>query len=245
MGSFFLLIIDAYSKWPEIIRTSSTTTIQTIKILNTIFARFGPPEVIASDNGVQFTAEKFNCFCLSNGIEHIRSNPYHPMSNGQAERFVDTFKRSMTKSKTEGDIDENSENFLLNYRITPNPNCPSNVSPAEVIFGRKIRTTFDLLKPSVKHPIKHNIQMENEFNSKHGAKRRNFEIDDKVWIQIHKNNSWIWEERIILEKTGNVNYRVLTRNREIRAHTNQLRNRYDSSPPNPHDSTLDISSDSD
>ena len=88
-----------YKKWPEIISTKSITTKQTIQILREVFARFGLPEVVVSDSGTQFKSAQFEEFRVQNGIQHICSRPYYPMSNRQAGRFVDTFKRSLGKLK--------------------------------------------------------------------------------------------------------------------------------------------------
>ncbi|KHJ97228.1 integrase core domain protein [Oesophagostomum dentatum] len=93
-GKMFLVIVDAYSKWPEIIEMTSTTSLATIRDSTRLFAQFGNPETIVSDNGSQFASREFAEFCNSNGITHVRSPPFHPQSNGQAERFVDTFKRA-------------------------------------------------------------------------------------------------------------------------------------------------------
>lgn len=145
------------------------------------------------------------------------------MSNGQAERFVDTFKRSMKKLESEGNIDENLEVFLKTYRSTPNVNCPDQQSPAEMLLARKIRSTLDLLKPPEPINIRRNSKMKNQYNKKHGAKKRSFNIDDIVFVMIHKANSWYWEEGWITDKIGEVNYVVSTKDRIIHAHANQIK----------------------
>ncbi|PIO76518.1 integrase core domain protein [Teladorsagia circumcincta] len=96
-GNFYLVIVDAFSKWPEIIQMNSITTSATIRVLTKVFAQFGNPQTLITDNGTQFTSTTFANFCRRRGIKHVRSPPFHPQSNGQAERFVDTFKRGYWK----------------------------------------------------------------------------------------------------------------------------------------------------
>ena len=81
---------------------SSTTKHATIEALRSLFARYGLPEQIVSDNGPQFTSAEFATFMKGNGIKHIMCVPYHPSSNGLAERFVQTFKRAMKAGEKEG-----------------------------------------------------------------------------------------------------------------------------------------------
>lgn len=151
-GHNFLVIVDAFSKWPEICIQSSTTSAATIASLRELFARFGAPDVLVSDNGTQFASKEFEEFCKINGINHIRSPPFHPQSNGQAERFVDTFKRALLKLKGEEVTSSALQTFLQCYRTTPNLSLPENATPAERMFGRKIRIPLDLLRPT-----EHNI----------------------------------------------------------------------------------------
>ena len=83
-----LILVDAFTKWPEVIQMSSTSSERTIEILRSLFTRYGIPRIIVSDNGTQFTSETFNQFCKGNGIHHKLSAPYHSSTNGEAERFV-------------------------------------------------------------------------------------------------------------------------------------------------------------
>lgn len=95
MNSMFLIAVDAHSKWPEVVTMKSTSSEKTISVLRTIFARNGLPEQIVSDNGPQYTSEEFQDFMRKNGIKYFKSAPHHPATNGLAERFVQTFKKSI------------------------------------------------------------------------------------------------------------------------------------------------------
>ena len=97
----YLIVVDAHSKWPEVIPMRSTTATRTISKLRQIFAQHGIPEQIVSDNGPQFASEEFADFAKANGIRHIRSAPYHPATNGLAERFVQTFKNALKASRAD------------------------------------------------------------------------------------------------------------------------------------------------
>ena len=78
---------------------SSTSASATISVLDKIFATHGLTETIVWDNGTQLTFAQFNKYCKSHAIEHIQSPPNHQQANGQAEKFVDTLKRALLKTK--------------------------------------------------------------------------------------------------------------------------------------------------
>jgi hypothetical protein len=99
------------------------------------------------------------------------------MSNGQAQGFVVTFKRTFKKLKGEGTPGkEIIDTFLVTYRTTPNDSLPDAKSPAEIFLGRKPKTTLDLLRPP---PIERDDQMERKFNQRFGTKLRMFQNGDK------------------------------------------------------------------
>lgn len=228
---YYFVIVDAFSKWPEIFQTSRITTSEIIEKLNSVFARYGNPKHIVSDNGTQFTSAEFTNFLQSRGINHYRTAPYHPQSNGQAERFVDTLKRALKKLQQEGTNAENLETFLQTYRSTPNRSAPQGLSPAELFLGRKIATVLDLLKPSTEsHTTTTYVNKQNDqFNKHHGAKQREYKQGDLVYAMQFKDNKRYWVMGEVIEKRGSVNYNVFVdingRKKLIRSHTNQLRGR--------------------
>ena len=99
LGHMFLIVIDAYSKWIEV-RIMNSTTSAIITALRGAFAEFGLPSLIVTDNARNFTSAEFESFLSRNGIKHLPSPPYHPSSNGLAERAVQSFKQSLLKLKT-------------------------------------------------------------------------------------------------------------------------------------------------
>jgi len=98
MGHMFLVLVDAHSKWMEVKAVKAATSASTISQLRSIFATHGIPELLVSDNGSVFTSSEFEEFMRLNGIRHTTSAPYHPATNGLAERAVQTFKSFLKKS---------------------------------------------------------------------------------------------------------------------------------------------------
>ncbi|CAH8609833.1 unnamed protein product [Dicrocoelium dendriticum] len=224
-GVEFLVMVDAYSKWPEVIRMQTTSSNSMISEMRHVFSQHGLPKTVISDNGSQFTSYQFAEFCAQNGIEHVRTAPYYPQSNGQAERFVDTLKRALLKSKGEGTLDERLERFLLNYRVTPNPNAPDGKSPAEVLMGRRLRTTLDLLTPRRPLPQTRNFAMEQQYNRRYGAQRRMFRVGEFVSAAAIQGRRISWIPGRIVRRRGRVMYDVQVGAQVWRRHANQLKPR--------------------
>ena len=149
-GRMYLIVVDAHSKWLEVLPMTTATALTTIQHLRTLFARFGIPESLVSDNGPQFTAAEFQLFCKQNGIRHIQVAPYHPAPNGLAEMAVQTFKKGIQKFKT-GTIGDRIARFLMQYRVTPHTTTGS--SPAELLFGRRLRTRLDTIRPNLERQM--------------------------------------------------------------------------------------------
>ncbi|KAL3089247.1 hypothetical protein niasHS_006968 [Heterodera schachtii] len=112
-----------------------------------------------------------------------------PMSNGQAERFVDTFKRTCRKIRGEG-ASEMLTTFLATYLTTPCEALPECKCPAEMFLRRKPRTTLDLLRPKPKAPIIRDEAMKRQFNRRHGAKPRSFALGDKILARHRLSQPW-------------------------------------------------------
>ena len=143
-NKMYLVIVDAHSKWPEVYEMSSTTSSMTITVLRQVFAAYGLPDCLVSDNGPQFVSEEFRSFLRVNGIKHLQSAPYHPATNGAAERFVQTLKRAIVAKRKDSRSDKHKlASFLLKYRSTPH--ASTGVAPSELFLSRSLKTVLDLL----------------------------------------------------------------------------------------------------
>ena len=84
----YVLCIDYYSKWVDIMKLDNETSKDVITHLKSMFARYGVPDLVISDNGPQYANAEFAAFSKSYEFQHQTSSPYHVPSNGEAERAV-------------------------------------------------------------------------------------------------------------------------------------------------------------
>lgn len=171
-GKMYLVIIDAHSKWIEAFVTTSSTSTTVIEISRHVFAWFGMPETIVSDNGPCFVSKEFESFLLANGMKHITSSPYYPATNGLAERAIQILKKGL-KKVTSGSLQTRLAQILMSYRITLQ--STTGASPAELLFGRQPRTRLDPLKPNTESVIE-NKQMNQKVPHDRKARERIFAV---------------------------------------------------------------------
>ena len=77
-GIIYLLLVDYYSKFVEVVKLSATTTKSVISAMMPIFASYGIPDVIVSDNGPQYLSQTFGEFVKNVNFKHVTSSPHHP-----------------------------------------------------------------------------------------------------------------------------------------------------------------------
>jgi hypothetical protein len=171
-----------------------------------------------SDNGPQFVSAEFEKFCSSNGVRHSTSSAYHPRSNGEAERFVRTFKNAMSSC---GIKDSNLSlcDFLLTYRVTPH--ATTGASPSELMMKRKFRTVLDLLHPDVNAKVRRNQEVQKEqFNGSSSV--REFHTGQTVWVQSFSKDTPKWSLGTVVKATGPVSYQVDVDGRTIKRHVDHI-----------------------
>ncbi|UYV63124.1 K02A2.6-like [Cordylochernes scorpioides] len=200
--NLYLIVEDACTKWIEAIPVPNTSTRETIEQLRCLFARFGIPRTLVSDNGTGFTSEEFRQFMTRNGIRHLRTAPFHPSSNGLAERAVQTIKTGLKKVQ-QGSISQRLAEILLGNRRTPIASIGK--SPSEMMFGRNIRSRLDLILPN---PGK--------------SEEPGFKVGESVWYRTYKSEPK-WDQASIQNTTGNRLVTLQTARGQARRHWDQVR----------------------
>ena len=142
--------MDYYSQFIEIEKLEETTTSCVINHLKSIFARYGIPQCLTSDNGLQYSNREFSNFAHCYGFLHMTSSPGHPSANGEAERAVCTVKQLLR-----GSTDPYAT--LMSYRATPLSN---GHTPAE-LMSRRIHTKVPIPSAPLK-PQLHRDNLQNQ-----------------------------------------------------------------------------------
>lgn len=138
-GDSVLVVVDYFSRYYEIEIMRSTTSEKIIESLEGIFMIHGLPLSVTSDNGPQFISSEFERYLERCRIEHKKTTPLWPQANGEVERQNRSLLKRMRIAQAKGkQWKEEVRKYLIAYRSTPH--TTTGVSPAKLLFGRKIRT---------------------------------------------------------------------------------------------------------
>lgn len=223
LGKMFFILYDSYSKWVDVFPMKNISANLTINCLRHSFSTHGLPHIIVSDNGPSFISNEFKNFCSLNGIKHVTTAPYHPSSNGPAERAVQTFKTAIKKifENSVSDVNSSIYRFLLSYRSTPH--SVTGKTPAELLFNRKLKTRLSLLKPhisSIKDKEEKHLLSFHELSKN----TRNFYPGDLVWVRNFQQRGDKWIKGTIIKRISLVLYEVqLLDGRLVKKHIDQIR----------------------
>ena len=133
-GLYVLVVIDDYSRFPNIEITHSTAAKAVIPKLDRTFVAYGVPEVVKTNNGRSFSGHEFAQFADYLGFVFRKVTPLWPEANGEVERFTRCFGKVL---RTTTNWKQQMYQFLRNYCATPH--STTVVAPATALFGRPIR----------------------------------------------------------------------------------------------------------
>ena len=211
-GDSILVVVDYFSRYYEICPMRSTTASVVIDKLDEVFARHGLPVTIKSDNGPQFRSEEFRDYCEMNNIVHAKVTARYAQANGEVERQnASLVKRLQIAQAEKKPWRQELQKYLLSSRSTPH--ATTGVSPAELLFNRKLRTkmpSFDQRPESVLTETRDRDAETKGKNKLYADERRNAKpsniaTGDKVLVRQDKVDK-------LTTTFGETPYEVINRN---------------------------------
>ncbi|KAI8513647.1 hypothetical protein Bbelb_079710 [Branchiostoma belcheri] len=194
-GDYLMVVIDEHSRYPVVEHLRSTSAQAVIPVLDKIFAMFGTPEVLKTDNGPPWTSTQMKSFADYLGFHHRKVTPYWPCANGTAERFMRVLGKTVKAAVVEGKSwKQELHKMLRSYRATPH--TTTNHPPATLLFQRAMKTRLPeltLKQPEVNKEAKQNdqkakMEMKKYTDRKRRAKENNIDIGDTVLVSQRKQN---------------------------------------------------------
>ena len=241
----YVVTVDYYSNFFEVDRLDSLRSQALIKKLKPHFARYGIPDILVTDNGPQFTSEKFQKFSATYQLEHTTSTPYHHQSNGKAESAVKQAKRLLRTCDTSG-----NDVYLALLAVRSTPQTTHNTSTAQRMLNRRTKTPLpigeQLLQPTINPHADERIRERQARQRKYydrGARHLSpLKDGEAVRLQPTQIGTKIWKKGKVLRKVGIRSYEVqcngniYTRNRKfLKRSTAESESEYDADNDEPSD----------
>ena len=185
-GELLLVVIDEFSRFPEVEIINSTSAKTVIPKLDNIFSRQGVPCVLKTDNGPPFNSSEFEQFASYLGFKHRKVTPYWPKANGEAERFMRTLEKAIRTACIENKNRQQAlYEFLRQYRATPH--STTNISPAEALNNRKLNiplpSVVALSQQKTHDPLRQRDFEKKEKMKEDADKRQHSKTNDLKMIQ--------------------------------------------------------------
>ena len=149
--AYLLTIIDRFTRHLECIplREITAKACADAFVLNWV-ARFGCPQIMTCDMGVQFTSHLWEELCKFLGCKLVHTTAFHPESNGFLERQHRTLKAALKAQENPRDWFSNLGFVLLGIRSSPKSDF--EVSSAQLCLGTSLRLPGQFFKPSSETP---------------------------------------------------------------------------------------------
>ena len=223
-GRNLLVVCDYFSNFIEVENLQTTTTRAVCKVFRALFARYGVPDTLITDNGPQFSSAEFVTFTKVWSFEHSTSSPHYPQSNGKAENAVKTVKRLFTKCRESG---QSEYRALLDWRNTPTEGV--GTSPAQRFFGRRCKT----LLPMTRFQLEPQYSTADDSRALKGQKAKQelyynrsakdlTPIPRGAAVRMRLPGQTMWTPGVCMGQCGPRSYKVRVGDRDYRRNRRQL-----------------------
>lgn len=226
---YYLVLVDYFSKFPEVVRLDSLTSEALIYQLKNIFSRQGIPDIVFSDNGPQMSSHLFKCFANEWEFEHKTSSPKHSRSNGLVERTIQTVQNIIKKCEM-----TKNDPFIALLELRNTPIYANVNSPSQLLNQRSLKSILPVtqkhLKPikiktnTFKKVLKEKQKKQKYYYDKNAKVLPEIEINKNVYVKSRTKNI----PGKILNKTDrprSYNIKMFDTGREIERNRKDIINR--------------------
>ena len=144
---YVLTCMCLYTKFPEAIPLKRVDNITVLEAMVEVFARYGIPKVLLTDQGSVFTSKLTRHICKTFQVQKVQTSPYHPQTDGCLERWHACLKGMVKRADVKvKEWDQYLKYMLYAYREAPH--CVTGFAPFTLMYGRDVRGPLEFLKTS-------------------------------------------------------------------------------------------------
>nr|GEZ74123.1 reverse transcriptase domain-containing protein [Tanacetum cinerariifolium] len=227
-NKYILVTVDYLLKWVEAKALPTNDARVVVKILKSLFSRFGTPKVIISDRGTHFCNDQFSRVMSKYEVTHHLSTAYHPQTSGQVEVTNHGLKRILERTVGENHAlwSDKLEDALWAFRTVFK--APVGCTPYRLVYGKACHLPLEL-KHKAFWALKHaNFDLKTMGDHRKLQLNELSELRDKAY-----ENSLIYKERTkkrldakIKNNIFNVGDQVLLFNSSLKIFSRKLKSHW-------------------
>ncbi|GJY59123.1 reverse transcriptase domain-containing protein [Tanacetum coccineum] len=224
-NKYILVAIDYLSKWVKAKALPTNDASVVVKILKSLFSRFGAPRAIISDRGTHFCNDKFDKVMSKYGVTHRLSTAYHPQTSGQVEVTNRGLKRILerTVGENRASWSDKLDDALWAFRTAYK--TPIGCTPYKLVYGKSCHLSVEL-EHKAYWALKHA-----NFDLKTAGDYRKLQLNELHELRDQAyENSLIYKEKTKRIHDAKINFnvgdRVLLFNSRLKIFSGKLKSRW-------------------
>ncbi|GKA92065.1 reverse transcriptase domain-containing protein [Tanacetum coccineum] len=227
-NKYILVAVDYLSKWVEAKALPTNDARVVVKILKSLFARFGTPRAIISDRGTHFCNDQFAKVMLKYGVTHRLATAYHPQTSGQVEVSNRGLKRILerTVGENRASWSDKLDDALWAFRTAFK--TPIGCTPYKLVYGKACHLPIEL-EHKAYWALKHaNFDLKSAGDHRKVQLNELNELRDQAYEKslIYKEKTKKIHDSKIKNRVFNVTDRVLLFNSRLKIFSGKLKTRW-------------------